>query len=459
MGTFIHVGDVLVSRSPDGVKAYLATSPARPMHLGFPYDREEDAQNPRKWMWAVDAWTYHFDGALRRLETTLHIELRTNSAEEEIDIWRLDVVPLRLLDERFLQILRDRGRTFWQCRKRRFVSYLDKDADVSYHEGERFMVDFQAYKDANPDSLDSPDGLFGSKMPDYIFETDQPPAEPDLLLMPSEVVGFQLRTNKWKHLKVDRIQDVHWDYRAFDHLIMEADWKRLIESLVTTRLDAEHRTDVPFNKGNGLVMLLRGDSGTGKTYTAEAAAERAGRPLYHINCSDLGTKPDQIKANLQTVFKRAKQWGSILLFEDIDVFLALDAAGDPDRNARVSVFTHALEYHDGIVILTSTSHSLFDEALMSRVRMAIYYPPLSKLQRSQLWHNFFVRLADFMPFGIDVLNLRRHLDVFAECEINGRQIRNALTTARQLAQFNNERLGFEHLRRAILLTMGFDVSA
>lgn len=252
---------------------------------------------------------------------------------------------------------------------------------------------------------------------------------------------------------------MHWDCRAFDHLVMNPDWKLLVESLVTTRLDAEHRTDVPFSKGNGLVMLLRGASGTGKTFTAEAAAERAGRPLYHVNCSDLGTKPDRVKANLQTVFKRAKLWGCILLFEDVDVFLAPRVAGDPDRNARASVFSHALEYHDGIVILTSTSRGRLDAGLMSRVRFTVYYPPLSKPQRSQLWHSFFVRLADSMRLGIDLINLCRHLEVVAEFEMDGRQIRNTLTTARQLAKFKDERLGFGHLRSAVLLTTGCAICA
>lgn len=67
------------------------------------------------------------------------------------------------------------------------------------------MVDFQTYKDANPDCLDGPGGLFGSKMPDNIFEADAPPSEPDLLLMPSEIVGFQLRTNKWSKISHSHI--------------------------------------------------------------------------------------------------------------------------------------------------------------------------------------------------------------------------------------------------------------
>jgi hypothetical protein len=40
--------------------------------------------------------------------------------------------------------------------------------------------------------------------------------------------------------------------------------------------------------------------------------------------------------------------------------------------------------------------------------------------------------------------------------MNGRQIRNALTTARQLAQYKGEKMDYKHLRHAIKVSGKFD---
>ena len=40
--------------------------------------------------------------------------------------------------------------------------------------------------------------------------------------------------------------------------------------------------------------------------------------------------------------------------------------------------------------------------------------------------------------------------------MNGRQIRNAVTTARQLARFRKEKLNYEHLKQAISVSQKFE---
>lgn len=50
---------------------------------------------------------------------------------------------------------------------------------------------------------------------------------------------------------------------------------------------------------------------------------------------------------------------------------------------------------------------------------------------------------------VSISDLESHLDEMAEEEINGRQIRNAMTTARQLALHRKERLHWEHLDQVL----------
>lgn len=52
--------------------------------------------------------------------------------------------------------------------------------------------------------------------------------------------------------------------------------------------------------------------------------------------------------------------------------------------------------------------------------------------------------------------IRSHLDELSEEEMNGRQIRNALTTARQLAIYKKERLKWGHLEQAINVATDFN---
>lgn len=52
--------------------------------------------------------------------------------------------------------------------------------------------------------------------------------------------------------------------------------------------------------------------------------------------------------------------------------------------------------------------------------------------------------------------IREHLDELSEHKFNGRVIRNALTTARQLALYKKERLGWDHVEQAVNVSLDFD---
>jgi AAA+ superfamily predicted ATPase len=66
-------------------------------------------------------------------------------------------------------------------------------------------------------------------------------------------------------------------------------------------------------KGKGLVILLWGVPGVGKTFTAESVAELAGRPLFSVGVSDIGLEGPKVEVNLQKVFDLAGLWKAVLL--------------------------------------------------------------------------------------------------------------------------------------------------
>ena len=257
-------------------------------------------------------------------------------------------------------------------------------------------------------------------------------------------------------LEVDHITDVAWNKRAFDSLVVDEETKELIQALVNNKLAGEKSTDLISGKGNGLIILLHGGPGTGKTFTAESVAEMAEKPLYRVTCGDIGTQPEAVEKYLESVLHLGKIWDCVVLLDEADVFLEERGLADLQRNALVSVFLRVLEYYDGILILTSNRVGTFDEAFKSRIQLALHYENLTMSQRKKIWRNFINRLKSLDDQEIDFDDIDCYIDELANHEMNGRQIRNAITTARQLAKYKEKHLSYTHLKHVIAVAGKFD---
>ncbi|OTA92571.1 hypothetical protein M434DRAFT_74401 [Hypoxylon sp. CO27-5] len=279
----------------------------------------------------------------------------------------------------------------------------------------------------------------------------------EIYLFPHTIKGYNLRRKKWVGLDVDKIYEVKWNKKAFESLVVKKNSKELIKALVMTRLQAEQGADLISGKGNGLIMLLHGGPGTGKTFTAETVAELAEKPLYRVTCGDIGTKPEDVERYLESVLHLGKIWDCVVLLDEADVFLEKRRPQDLDRNALVSVFLRVLEYYDGILILTSNRVCLFDSAFKSRIQLALRYEKLDESQRRRVWDNFFHHFKNIDDGSIDFEDLDDHAAELAVHEMNGRQIRNAITTARQLAQYREKRMDFSHLQHVICVANEFEI--
>ncbi|KXX73550.1 ATPase family AAA domain-containing protein 3B [Madurella mycetomatis] len=178
-------------------------------------------------------------------------------------------------------------------------------------------------------------------------------------------------------------------------------------------------------------------------------------PLYNVTCGDIGTKPEAVERYLATVLHLGQKWNCVLLLDEADVFLEQRTLSDLKRNSLVSVFLRTLEYYDGVLILTSNRVGTFDAAFKSRIQVALHYPALDRPSRYQIWQNFIEMLrADGEDMDFD--GIAAHMDELADQEMNGRQIRNAVTTARQLAMFEKTTVVWDHLEQAISAASDFD---
>ncbi|KAK7953131.1 hypothetical protein PG988_013825 [Apiospora saccharicola] len=294
-------------------------------------------------------------------------------------------------------------------------------------------------------------------LPESILGTEYEPKEEDFLIMSHRAFGFVLRTRKWAQLDLTYLRYENQDARdstlsAFDRLELPSGHREMVKSLVTQHFRGKRassanvdRTDMIRGKGKGLIMLLHGAPGVGKTTTAEGVAELFQKPLFHITCGDLGTTAREAEHELEKNFALASRWGCILLLDEADVFLSARERKDFERNGLVAVFLRVLEYYTGILFLTTNRIGDFDEAFASRIHMSLHYPELDELKTKKVFKlNLDLMQERFDRQGRKIIYDRSSIENFAEQHFrthvysrwNGRQIRNACQTALALAEYD-----------------------
>ena len=142
--------------------------------------------------------------------------------------------------------------------------------------------------------------------------------------------------------------------------------------------------DVISGKAGGCLILLKGDPGLGKTLTAQVFAEQNRRPLYELQCSQLGISPPEVEENLRDALLRARRWNAVLLINEADVFVRA-RGGDIVQNAIVGVFLRLLENLTGVCFLTTNMGTTIDDAVNSRALVHLEYRYPDAKERAELF--------------------------------------------------------------------------
>ena len=164
-----------------------------------------------------------------------------------------------------------------------------------------------------------------------------------LLVCAYWINGFSLSQKTWGRFAISACVDILWNEEAFQKLVIPGERRRIVHGLVKAhRQDEAAFDDVVENKGKGLVGLLTGSPGVGKTLTAEAVAEVTHRPLYVVSGGELGVDADSVDRRVEEILEITRRWNCVLLIDEADVFMA--ARGhDLARDTLVSIFLRRLE--------------------------------------------------------------------------------------------------------------------
>jgi SpoVK/Ycf46/Vps4 family AAA+-type ATPase len=229
----------------------------------------------------------------------------------------------------------------------------------------------------------------------------------ELVLCAPTVFGYAFTEKAWVQMTVDGINPIEWDVEAYNKLVIPEDTKKLVKSLVQAcRTDSKLVKDIISTKGSGVVFVLHGEPGTGKTLTAEAIGEELRRPILVIAVSDLGTDPTNVEIRLGSFLRTAEKWDSIVLLDEADIFLEQRGRHDIFRNAMVGVFLRLLEYHNSPMFLTTNRVFAFDPAIRSRISIAIKYHPLKRVAMKQVWQQLLEMAgANFSNYDLDEVSM------------------------------------------------------
>ncbi|KAI9690886.1 MAG: hypothetical protein M1822_008506 [Bathelium mastoideum] len=262
------------------------------------------------------------------------------------------------------------------------------------------------------------------------------------------VRGYCLTSKTWATFHVEQVADIEWDDEAFERLVLPHDHKELILAFAESQLSHKDGfDDIISGKGQGIIMLLSGEPGVGKTLTAESVAEEMKRPLYAMSAGELGDEAHVVESGLQKVLEISTKWDAILLIDECDIFLEQRTTSDIVRNKLVAVFLRLLEYYKGVLFLTTNRVTTFDAAFKSRIHLTIDYSPLDFQSRRLVWNTFAGPVSASAKYSSGLSEAE--LDMLAELNLNGREIKNIVKTARLLANRKGISLTMENVKTVL----------
>jgi hypothetical protein len=225
----------------------------------------------------------------------------------------------------------------------------------------------------------------------------------------------------------------------------------LFEARDRVRFWENERARRLFPRGTGLIALMSGPPGTGKTMAAQVIAAELELDLYRIDLASTVNKYiGETAKNLRRLFARAADMNAVLLFDEADALFSrrTEVRDSHDRyaNADTNYLLQLIEDYPGVALLASNKRQNIDEAFVRRVRYLMFFPRPDAGQRLAIWRQIVRELAGEER----ELALAAELEQVAmRVEATGAQIKNAVLAAMFMTRQAGHPLGVEELRHGL----------
>jgi ATPase family associated with various cellular activities (AAA) len=200
------------------------------------------------------------------------------------------------------------------------------------------------------------------------------------------------------------------------------------------------------SRGRGITGLFAGDSGVGKTMSAEVVAADLGLDLYVIDLSTVVDKYiGETEKNLDRIFVEADRVNGVLLFDEADAIFGkrseVKDAHDRYANVEVAYLLQRMETFDGLAVLTTNLRSNLDEAFTRRLDAIVDFSMPEEDERRRLWA---ANLRPGLPTAGEL-----DIDFLARAfQLSGGNIRNIAVAAAYLAAGEDRPVEMADLVRA-----------
>ncbi|UKY53271.1 ATP-binding protein [Streptomyces inhibens] len=235
---------------------------------------------------------------------------------------------------------------------------------------------------------------------------------------------------------------------GFDGLVLPPEPLTLLHELVQRarhreKVLGEWRLRTGGGRGRGVVALFAGESGTGKTLSAEVVAGELGLDLYVVELSAVVDKyVGETEKNLERIFSEADRTDALLLFDEADAVFGkrseVKSSHDRYANLESAYLLQRLEAFDGIAVLTTNLRANIDDAFTRRLDLVVDFPFPDAEQRIALWRSCLTATPCADDLGLDVCA--------KEFELSGGAIRSAAVTAGYLAASRGGPVSAEDIR-------------